>query len=149
VGQSGFPLSVTMNNVPVWTEVNVSTQSDTEITPIKEMKRICGVGEAVKRFILRIYGCCGNIYSNLSVYFIDQTQSRAVFCMHVFVCIWSREGNERNVKFCITVHTRTYIWTCHKWKSRSLRKNGLCCVINVHPVTLRIPRKRNTESVCH
>jgi hypothetical protein len=72
VGQSGFPLSVTMNNVPVWTEVNISTQSDTEITPIKEMKRICGVGEAVKRFILRIYGCCGNIYSNLSVYFIAE-----------------------------------------------------------------------------
>lgn len=42
-----FPLSVTLNNVPVWTKVNISTQSNTEITSIKERKRICGLGEDV------------------------------------------------------------------------------------------------------
>ena len=42
---------VTMNNVPFRTEVNISTQSDTEITPIRERKRICGLGEELKPYI--------------------------------------------------------------------------------------------------
>jgi len=87
-GTIGFFPSVTMNNVPFRTEVNISTQCDTEITPIKERKRICGMAEELKRYISFVFMGAVVMHTAIScVYFIGQTQSRAVFCMHVFAWI--------------------------------------------------------------
>jgi hypothetical protein len=56
-----------MNNVPFRTEVNISTQSDTEITPIKERKRICGVGEELKRYISFVFTGAVVMYTAISL----------------------------------------------------------------------------------
>jgi hypothetical protein len=67
MGQSVFSPSVTMNNVPFRTEVNISAQSDTEITPIKERKRICGVGEELKRYISFVFTGAMVMYTAISL----------------------------------------------------------------------------------
>ena len=56
-----------MNNVPFRTEVNISTQSDTKITPIKERKRICGLGEELKQYIPFVFTGAVVMYTEISL----------------------------------------------------------------------------------
>ena len=56
-----------MNNVPLRTEVNISTQSDTEITSIKQRKTICGVVEELKLYISFVFTGAVVMYTAISL----------------------------------------------------------------------------------
>jgi hypothetical protein len=72
-----------MNNVPFRTEVNISTQSGIEITPIKERKRICGMGVELKRYISFVFTCAVVMHSAISLFTL-LTKLRVERC---FVCM--------------------------------------------------------------
>jgi len=56
-----------MNNVPFRTEENILMQSNTEITPIKERKRICEPGEELKRYISFVFTVAVVMYTAISL----------------------------------------------------------------------------------
>jgi hypothetical protein len=76
-----------MNNVPFRIEVNISTQCDTQITPIKERKRICGVGEELKRYIFFVFTGAVVMYTAICVCVLYWPNSEQSGILYACVCL--------------------------------------------------------------